>query len=67
MTPEEEPQPVEDRTLKLIGYGLLQVVGTTVVFAANYQKPLDGFLIGLAIFIFIWKIGLIDVIKVWWP
>lgn len=65
VTPDD-PKPVDDRTFKLIGYGFLTVIGWTLVFT-TYGHPLEGFLLGLAAFIFIWKTGLIDVITVWWP
>ena len=65
MTPEE-PEETGDRIFKLVGWGFLTVIGWTIVLA-TYGHPLDGFLLGIAAFLFIWKTGLIDVLKVWWP
>jgi len=42
----------------------MMVVSTMITYP---QHPLDGFILGLATFIFIWKTGLIDVIGAWWP
>jgi hypothetical protein len=43
--------------LKLIGYGLMMVICSTLYFWVSYQRPLDGFLLGLGIFLFGWKTG----------